>query len=689
MPRRLALLIGAGTYDAPGLKPLSTPPHDVSALATLLRDPELGGFDEVKELVDVPEVQIRRALSAFFRHGKREDLLLVYFSGHGLRDERGRLFWATRDTDPDDLSATGVPASYVSDQMDASTSRRQVLVLDCCFGGAFVEGGKGGDRVLTQSTFEGSGYGRVVLTASDSTQFAREGAHVVEQARLSLFTHFLIEGLSTGAAAKPGAQIITLNDWYEYAYEQVVGENAAQTPCKWVYNQKGDLVIARNPRPTSAPQKEIPTELMESLRDPRTWIRLGAVEEVGKLLRSDAAFSDAATRALQSLADDDSLRVREAAASTLVTVQPDPAQAVPRSPLGDGQERTNGAAVAAGNIGAEGVRTPGTRPTGGASPPATPLPTAPRYVPLLGQQMLRRPMWALGAAFAGLAFGLSVQLYSPRDGAERTDALPTQPQRADTSATADSRSAVTNEAVESAAADSMATAADTTDVSLPESHVRPLRIGSSIGGITSFNGRLGAFARDRSGARFVLMVMLGSSASDFRRGAPIIQPATSDGGEWPRDEIGKVERLLFLDDYSQPAAYLIALVRINDGVSVDPSLPGTSLRGVRPYDRSLRREWVRVYGDLSGEPAGVIWGTDVLFTFRSPIDPDRNRMFVNFMTANQLKGDPGALVVDPGNRAVGLIFGVRGGTSTLIVPLEPALKAYGVELLTGGAPGTP
>lgn len=251
MSKRLALVVGNSRYDDPTLTKLKTPKADAAALASVLGDPHIGGFDEVLELVDPTEAEARRAIGDFFRRRHPRDLLLFYFSGHGVKDDRGRLYLALRDTEYERLSTTAIASAFLVEHMDDCRSRRQVIILDCCNSGAFARGSKGDPTAYTADTFAGSGFGRVVLTASDSTQYALEGDQVIERAELSLFTHYLLEGLKTGQAA-PGQPWITLDALYDYTYGRVVSHARGQTPRKWVYNQEGSVVVARNPLLTDA-----------------------------------------------------------------------------------------------------------------------------------------------------------------------------------------------------------------------------------------------------------------------------------------------------------------------------------------------------------------------------------------------------------------------------------------------------
>src|SRR5205085_10714560 len=113
--------------------------QDVENLECVLSDPAIGGF-QVKRLVDVPKAVIEPEIEEFFSHRKRDDLMLLYFSGHGIKDEDGRLYFATPNTRTAYLRTTAVSAALVEDILRRSLSRRQILLLDCCYSGAFARG---------------------------------------------------------------------------------------------------------------------------------------------------------------------------------------------------------------------------------------------------------------------------------------------------------------------------------------------------------------------------------------------------------------------------------------------------------------------------------------------------------------------------------------------------------------------
>ena len=221
MSGRFALIIGNTEYSDPGLAQLTAPGKDAEDFSRVLSNREICGFDEVKLLRNQPEHVVRGAIDEFFDQKKPDDLLVLYFSGHGVRDELGSLYLAVKNTFRHRLRSTAIKSDYIREAMDQSRSRRQVLILDCCNSGAFERGTKAatGASVGIASAFE-AGYGRIILTASDSTQYAWEGDKVIGETDNSLFTHFLVQGLQ-GEADLDGDGQITVDELYDYAYEKV------------------------------------------------------------------------------------------------------------------------------------------------------------------------------------------------------------------------------------------------------------------------------------------------------------------------------------------------------------------------------------------------------------------------------------------------------------------------------------
>jgi hypothetical protein len=301
--RRSAMVIANDTYEDPRLRSLRAPATDAAALAQVLQDGQVGAF-EVEVSLNDPEHVVRRKLSAFFDDRAPEDLLLLHLSCHGIKDEDGRLHFATPDTAIDHLDATAVPADFVNRQMTRSRSRRIVLFLDCCYSGAFARGmlSRGDERMDLVERFEGRG--RIVLTASSAMEYAFEGDHLTGKGRPSVFTSALVDGLATGEADLNRDGFVTVDELYDFAYDRVRAVTPSQTPGKWVFDVQGDFYLARSSRP---PEPVDPlADLRAAIASPFTNVRLGAVEELAALLDDpDQARADLAREVLATLARDD------------------------------------------------------------------------------------------------------------------------------------------------------------------------------------------------------------------------------------------------------------------------------------------------------------------------------------------------------------------------------------------------
>lgn len=250
--RRLALVVAVATYEDDDLSRLRTPARDARALRDLLADPEVGGFS-VTSVIDEDARQVRIALEEFLADRAPDDLLLVYLSCHGLVDPRRRLYFAARDTRKDRLASSGVEARWLLDQFEDCRARRQVVILDCCFSGAFAQGTKGEADLGLGERLMGQGRGRVVLTASRATEYSFEGqSHRRGPGGTSVFTGALVAGIRSGGADTDGDGYISVDDAYTYAYDEVRRTGADQTPQRWMYGAESDIVLARAPSGAAA-----------------------------------------------------------------------------------------------------------------------------------------------------------------------------------------------------------------------------------------------------------------------------------------------------------------------------------------------------------------------------------------------------------------------------------------------------
>ena len=308
---RLALVVATGTYADPGLQGLRAPARDAADLAQVLGDPGIGGF-AVTTVIDQPAQQIREAVEDFLAGRGTGDLLLVYLSCHGLQDDYRRLYFAAADTRKDRLASTGVEAAWVLDQLEHCRARRQVLILDSCFSGAFAHGAKGEADLGLRDRFLGQGRGRVVLTASTATEYSFEGdpTDAAITPAGSVFTAALVQGLRTGEADTDHDGHVSVDDAYAYVFDQVKAAGAAQTPQRWLYGAEGQILLARSPAGPTIITVPLPESLRFGLDSRHPDIRIGAVTALGAWLTSgDPARAATARRHLQEVVDTDIPRV--------------------------------------------------------------------------------------------------------------------------------------------------------------------------------------------------------------------------------------------------------------------------------------------------------------------------------------------------------------------------------------------
>lgn len=244
--RRLALVIATSRYRDPKLQSLRSPGSDARALAKLLADEQIGGF-QTTVLINRKATTLLRAIEQFYQAAARDDLVVAHVACHGIKDEDGNLYFAGCDTEVDLLESTGVSAHFVNRQMERSRCQRKILLLDCCYSGAFSRDmtPRGTGSLDLKEKFNGRG--QVVLTASSAIEYAWETDMVRGEGTASIFTSALIDGLGDGSADRDGDGWVSIDELYEHVADAVALQTPNQTPRRWNFDVQGAILIARNP----------------------------------------------------------------------------------------------------------------------------------------------------------------------------------------------------------------------------------------------------------------------------------------------------------------------------------------------------------------------------------------------------------------------------------------------------------
>jgi formylglycine-generating enzyme required for sulfatase activity len=265
---KYALLIGVSEYQAEGLKPLPSAGRDVEAMRRVLQHPEMGGFraEDVVMLTNPTKGQVEAALHGLFAGRQKNDLLLFYFSGHGVKDDGGKLYFTLPETLKDArglVKYTAIAASTLHESMGDSRSQYQVLVLDCCFAGAIAKGMTIKDDGSVDVRSQLGGKGRAIFAASASSQYSFQQ----EDLPLSVYTQFFVEGIEKGAADEDGDGQISADELHRYVFGKVQKVAPAMTPQFYPVEDGHRIYLAKSPKDDPA---------LKYRKEVERWVKQGA-----------------------------------------------------------------------------------------------------------------------------------------------------------------------------------------------------------------------------------------------------------------------------------------------------------------------------------------------------------------------------------------------------------------------------
>lgn len=205
-------------------------------------------------------------LNKFFESASINDVVMVFFAGHGYLDEDFNYYFPTYYTDFSDPKTKAIPFTSFEKILGGIKPTRKLMFIDACFSGEVDLDAKEGDQKNNSdkkersTTFLGKTYtqstalemskivfsdirknsGTTIISSAGGTEAAFEG----EDWNNGLFTYCLLSGLKNLNADSNADKIITLNELQKYVSEQVNKlSNGAQTPTYRVENSVADYEL--------------------------------------------------------------------------------------------------------------------------------------------------------------------------------------------------------------------------------------------------------------------------------------------------------------------------------------------------------------------------------------------------------------------------------------------------------------
>ena len=213
--------------------------NDVEQLAYTLE--ERGGYRarNILKMVDTNESEqhqplrasLLRELPKWLAKPQADDTMIVYFSGHGVRDRQdGKLYLAPIDCDPTKPASTGVSVEWLRREIAACRAKVKLLVIDACHAGTEKGLDDEEDSYRSVAAKElGAAFEELtgVITLASSTN--NEKSQIWDEKEQSLFSYWLNQGLK-GHADRDDDGNLTIDELYRYVHRNVTHTARTRMP---------------------------------------------------------------------------------------------------------------------------------------------------------------------------------------------------------------------------------------------------------------------------------------------------------------------------------------------------------------------------------------------------------------------------------------------------------------------------
>src|SRR3954469_1013712 len=161
-------MVGVGIDAYERLPELLWPVDEVQQIARRFRE---GGFDVITAL----DARRSAIVDALLAAGAPAAGLVVFWAGHGERDDRGGLRLYASDNAVDDIDLNLVTVDHLAQAITATGARQILLIIDTCYSGGAAMDAAGVVAALRERVETGDRRWVGVLTSSRAHEPALDG----------------------------------------------------------------------------------------------------------------------------------------------------------------------------------------------------------------------------------------------------------------------------------------------------------------------------------------------------------------------------------------------------------------------------------------------------------------------------------------------------------------------------------
>lgn len=226
--------VGVSEYPAEDLQNLNYAAKDAQDFVKAITRSDLHMYSQVVPIVildqDATSINIRNKLSELSRNVKQDDVVMLFFSGHGINENDDRYF-LTYDASAE-RCYNGLDFLFIRKRMKDMVNKHShvVVFMDACHSGAMF-GTKGSAKGITLATPGVTGF---------YSSTADEKSAEIEDLENGVFTRALLEAMEGKIANEDGE--ITIQQLWDYILTYVREQtNGRQTPI--IENAIGEYVL--------------------------------------------------------------------------------------------------------------------------------------------------------------------------------------------------------------------------------------------------------------------------------------------------------------------------------------------------------------------------------------------------------------------------------------------------------------